>query len=99
VTTYRLTRRPATVNAVRFNGSNHGEILAFTGEGCFMQVEPRYVPGDGVIVAEVWDYLNAQWVGVRVGQWIIRGLRSELYPIYDEVAHAGYEEPEGGWPE
>lgn len=99
MTTYHLTRKPATVSAVRFNGSNWAEILAFTGEGYFMQVQPRHVPGDGVIVAEVYSILSAEWVGVRVGQWILRGLRSELYPIFDQVARAGYEAPEGGWPE
>lgn len=96
--TYHLTRRPVTVQAVPFNGHNFGECQAFTGPGYFMQVEPREVPGDGVIVAEVFDVLHAQWVGVRVGQWIIRGVRSELYPVDVEVIQAGYEAPEGGWP-
>jgi hypothetical protein len=99
MTTYRLTRKPLTAFAVRFNGHNYAEIMVFTGEGNFMQVEPRLVPGDGTIVAEVFNILSAEWVGVRVGQWIVRGLKAELYPIYDEVARAGYEEPEGGWPE
>ncbi len=99
MTTYQLTRKPVTVQAVRFNGHNWAEVLAFTGEGYFTQVQPRHVPGDGVIVAEIYSVLHAEWVGVRVGQWIMRGVVGELYPIYDQVARAGYEEPEGGWPE
>ena len=99
MTTYRLQRKPAMVHAVPFNGSNYAEIQAFTGEGMFMQVEPRQIPGDGVMVAEVYNVLHAQWVGVFVGQWIVRGLVGELYPIDDHVAQAGYEAPEGGWPE
>lgn len=99
MTIYTLTRRPTDVQAVRFDGDNFAEVKAFTGAGRFMQVEPRIIPGDGVIVAEVYDVLSAQWVGVRAGQWIIRGVVCELYPIYDQVARAGYEVPEGGWPE
>ena len=97
--TYQLKRKPVTVQAVPFNGDNWAEIMAFTGTGNFTQVQPRHVPGDGVIVAEVYSVIHAEWVGVRVGQWIVRGVVGELYPIYDEVAQAGYEAPEGGWPE
>jgi len=99
MTTYHLQRKPLTVQAVRFNGHNYAEILAFTGAGNFLQVEPRPVPGDGVILAEVYSALHAEWVGVRHGQWIVRGTVGELYPIFDQVARAGYEAPEGGWPE
>jgi hypothetical protein len=98
MTTYHLQRKPVTVQAVRFNGSNWGEMSQFAGAH-FAQVKPRKVPGDGVIVAEVYSVPHAEWVGVRVGQWIVRGVIGELYPIYDEVARAGYEAPEGGWPD
>jgi len=97
VTTYQLTRKPVTVQAIRFNGHNVAEIQAFAG-AYFQTVQPRQVPGDGVIVAEIYSVLHAEWVGVRVGQWIMRGVVGEFYPIYDQVARAGYEEPEGGWP-
>jgi hypothetical protein len=99
VTTYHLTRRPVAVQAVPFNGHNWAEIQAFAGAGYFMQVKPRHIPGDGVIVAEVYSVLHAEWVGVRVGQWIVRGVLGELYPIFDNVARAGYEAPDGGWPD
>ena len=99
MTTHQLQRKPVTVQAVRFNGHNWAEILAFTGEGYFMQVQPRHVPGDGVIVAEVYSVIHAEWVGVREGQWIVRGVLGELYPVFDSVIRAGYEEPESGWPE
>lgn len=99
MSTYHLQRKPLTVQAVRFTGHNYAEVQSFTGPGHFMQVQPRHVPGDGVIVAEVYSVLHAEWVGVRVGQWIIRGVIGELYPIYDRVARVGYEAPEEGWPD
>lgn len=98
--TYHLTRRPVTVQAVPFRGYNFGEIQAFTGPGYFKQVEPpRKVPGDGVVVAEVYNVPRAEWCGVRVGQWIVRGMVYELYPVDEEVLRLAYEAPEGGWPE
>lgn len=87
------------MQAVPFNGYNWAEIQQFAGEGYFLQVEARHIPGDGVVVAEIYSVLHAEWVGVRVGQWIVRGVLGELYPIFDSVARAGYEAPEGGWPE
>jgi hypothetical protein len=96
--TYTLKRRPTTVQAVPFDGNNWGEVELFTGPRNFNRIAPRPVPGDGVMVAEVYNYLHCQWVGVFVGQWIVRGTLGELYPIDVAVARAGYEEPEGGWP-
>ena len=98
--TYHLTRKPVMVQAVKFTGHNYAEIMGFTGPGHFMQVSPRHIPGgDSVIVAEVYDVPHAQWTGVRVGQWILCGVLGEFYPVDDAVARAGYEAPEGGWPE
>lgn len=77
--TYELTKRPVTVRAVPFNGDNYAEIQAFTGPGYFMQVpDGRLRPAD--VVAEVFNAPHGEWVGVRVGQWIIRGVVGELYP-------------------
>lgn len=100
MTTFNLTRRPVGVRAVCFDGTNHEEVCALTGERFFLRVEPRQacVGSDQIVVAEVYDALHGQWIGVRAGQWIVSGVRAELYPVDDEVIRAGYEAPEGGWP-
>lgn len=98
MTIHTLKRRPVTVKAVRFTGDNWAEIQTLTGPGHVRQIEPVQIPGDGTMVAEVYNVLHCQWVGVFAGQWIVRGLRGELYPIDPEVAQAGYEPPSGGWP-
>jgi hypothetical protein len=97
VATYVLTKRPVTVQAVPFNGDNYAEVQAFTGPGYFMQVrDSRLRPSD--VVAEVFNAPHGEWVGVRVGQWIIRGVVGEFYPVDLDVLHGGYQTPEGGWP-
>ena len=37
------------------------------------------------IVAAVFDVLHETWVGVKKGQWIIRGTKGEFYPCDPEV--------------
>jgi hypothetical protein len=97
VATYELTKRPVKVRAVPFNGSNFGEVQAFTGPGYFLQIQDgRHRPVD--VVAEVFNAPHGEWVGVRAGQWIIRGVVGEFYPVDLDVLHGGYEPPEGGWP-
>lgn len=102
VATYELTKRPVTVQGVPFNGSNFAEIQAFTGAGYFIQTDPRSDPraraGHTDVVAEVFNTQYGEWIPVRVGQWIMRGVVGEFYPVDLDVLHGGYEAPEGGWP-
>lgn len=36
------------------------------------------------IVAAVYDVLHETWVGVKRGQWVIRGTKGEMYPCDDD---------------
>jgi hypothetical protein len=89
--------KPVEVEAVRFAGDNWAEMHAFTGH-----VDVRGRPTDAFrevaqpanIQAEVYDGLRLTWVGVKVGQWVMRGARGEYYPREDDgtgLAPLGYE--------
>lgn len=39
----------------------------------------------------VWDYLHQTWVKFEIGDWIIRGIKGELYPCKDDIFKATYE--------
>lgn len=58
----------------------------------------RYIKNDSQwsedVVAAVYDVLHETWVGVKVGQWIIRGTKGEFYPCEDEVFEEKYYEKE-----
>lgn len=98
MTTYHLTKRPVTVTAVPFNGHNYSEVQAFTGSKNFLPVYPTNRSRHADVVAEVYNSQYSEWVSVRAGQWIIRGVVGEFYPVDVDVLHGGYEAPEGGWP-
>jgi hypothetical protein len=35
--------------------------------------------------------LHTTWVGVKTGQWIVRGVKGEFYPIAEDVLAETYE--------
>lgn len=89
------TKKPMLVAAIQYLGSqdmsNVSELLDFT-DHKFRVRDIRDV-GTSVITAEVYDELHETWVGVKDGDYIIRGMQGEFYPhdgalmpkVYDEV--------------
>lgn len=87
-------KRPVVVQAVQWTGDNEAEVAAFTGRHLFHSVPPEDRTDDPEITAEVMDVLHSTWVGVKTGQWIIRGVRGEFYPCDDGVLADTYDEVE-----
>lgn len=87
----RYRKKPVEVEAVQFTGDNWNEVAALTGGREFAEVHPEDWRDDPDIVAEVYDKLHSTWVGVKVGQWIIRGVQGEFYPCDPDVFEATYE--------
>jgi hypothetical protein len=93
VKTYR--KKPLSVQAIQYKGSQDlstlSEILDFTDHK--FRVRDINEVGNSVITAEVYDELHETWVGVKDGDFILRGLEGEFYPhdgvlmpeAYDEV--------------
>jgi hypothetical protein len=78
-------KKPITVAAIQWTGDNLDEIVDFTC-GLFRRAATLE------LTAEVFDVLHDTWVGVRTGQWIIRGVKGEFYPCDAEVLDATYDE-------
>jgi hypothetical protein len=91
MTAKRYKTKPFEIEAVLFDGQNFAELFLFT-EGKFRVVDPFVSADEPELDAEVWDYLHATWVGVKAGQFIIKGTKSEFYPCDAEVFHNKYEE-------
>jgi hypothetical protein len=81
----RFRKRPVEVEAIQWTGDNLAELRAFTGD-CFLTSHAV-----AEITAEVYDILHSTWVGVKTGQWVIRGIRGEFYPIDETVLADTYE--------
>jgi len=71
---------PLTVPAIRYTGTDDVEtiqnILEFTDD----KFRVRYGYESSIITAEVYDELHDTWVGVKNGDFILKGQRGEFYP-------------------
>lgn len=76
-------KKPVVISAIQWTGDNSYELEEFT-EGEFEL--------DVFGTAEVWDELHDTWVMVKDGQWVIKGVKGEFYPIDEEVLAETYEE-------
>lgn len=88
ITVQRFRKKPIVIEAIQFTGQNWDEVKAFTGEDRFGTISA----GQAVdLSAEVYDVLHSTWVGVKNGQWIIRGVQGEFYPIDETVLAETYD--------
>jgi len=92
--TTRFRKRPIEVEAVRWDGRNFDEVAAFVGtvETVHGGARPGFqpVPRDASC-ARVYDKLHDTWVKVWAGQWVVKGVRGEFYPIDQTVLDETYE--------
>lgn len=100
-----VRKRPVEVTAIRWNGLNTEQVKAFVGER--QQHGEAAVPaGTGecgfLLGREISAFRSARgeaavfdrfhdWVPLRLGDWIIRGVRGEFYPCEPEAFAASYE--------
>lgn len=88
----KFRKKPVVIEAIKFEGlENFGEVQDFTGADQFRYVDPEDRDDDFDIFAEVWDRLHSTWVGVKISQWIIKGVQGEFYPCDKDVFESTYE--------
>ena len=88
----RFRTKVFEIEAVRFTGDNTPEVQGFAGRENFVDYlkdDPGWAQAG--ITAHVFDYLHDTWVGVKDGQWIIKGMKGEFYPCDPDVFEAKYE--------
>lgn len=86
----KFRKKPVEIEAVQWTGHNADEVEAFA-PGKWWTVEPEDAVEDPDITAEVYDELHSTWVGMKTGQWVIRGVKGEFYPIAEDVLAETYE--------
>ena len=89
----RFRKKPVEVTAVQWTGDNEAEVRALAGEH-FHAVDPEDRGDDPDQTAALLDEHSA-WVEVYDGQWIVKGVRGEFYPITSEVLAETYEPVHG----
>lgn len=87
----KFRKLPVVIEAVKWTGDNVEEVQTLTGFGYFQAVDPEDRTDDPDITAAVLDTLHSTWVGVKTGQWVIKGVKGEFYPIAPDVLAETYE--------
>ena len=88
----KFRKKPVTVEAMQWTGDNEAEIQTFASSAHFNAVDLEDRVDDPDITAQVYDRLHSTWVGVKDGQWIIRGVQGEFYPCDADVFTETYED-------
>ncbi len=85
-------KKPIVIDAIQWTGDNDTDIHRFA-PNHFYAVDPedRTNSDDPDCTAAILDDLHSTWVGVKTGQWIIRGVKGEYYPCDAEVFATTYE--------
>lgn len=87
----RFRKRPVEVEAVQWTGDNEAELAAFAGPH-FEAVGPEDRADDPDMTGAVFDMLHSTWVKVHTGQWVVKGVRGEFYPIDETVLAETYDQ-------
>ena len=83
-------KKPVVIEAIKWDGTNLPEVLAFTGENGSYEAMSR--GGHALVIRTLEDGPNREAAHVAsVGDWIIRGVQGELYPCKPDIFAATYE--------
>ena len=73
-------KKPVTVSAVKWDGTNLQEILSFTNNKAMIKNDILIIPTlEGTMAAEV-------------GSYVIKGVKGEYYPCREDIFEDTYEE-------
>ena len=98
----KFRKRPVVIEAVQLRWENWSEICELAGvgklidgkpEGCFIDPNTRLPLSDGrgsEILGINIPTLEGLMVGIE-GDWIIKGIKGEIYPCKDDIFKATYE--------
>lgn len=82
----KFRKKPVEIEAVRWTGDNSDELKEFA-VACFRPP----LSFDSVRTASVYDRLHDTWIQVYAGQWVVKGIAGEFYPIADDILELSYE--------
>lgn len=91
----QFRKKPVTISAIQWTGKNLREVIAFTDgppdtrtahAGMAWDAYADLVERDGLKIFTLEGKMHAS-----VGDWIIRGVKGEMYPCKDEIFRLTYE--------
>jgi hypothetical protein len=83
----KFRKKPVVIEAVQFTGENRREVLSFSypklSEDALRGAEVMRLP---VVIETLEGDMTAS-----LGDWIIRGIKGEIYPCKPDIFEATYE--------
>lgn len=90
----RATKKPMTIQAIKFDGLNTEEVLKFTNNSVMIDTEIRNCSSDN---PDGYDYPCVKvetlegCMTASIGDYIIKGVQGEFYPCKPEIFLASYD--------
>lgn len=88
----KFRKKPVVIEAVLFDGKQHGEYANFIPPGKY-GYEWYANPAESVLVIDTREGR----MRASVGDWIIKGVKGEFYPCKPDIFAATYEPVEQQW--
>ena len=82
----KYRRRPIVVEAIKWDGSNYREVCDFAGKKLFLEYA-GFPPSERTLVIQTLEGT----MHACAGDYIIRGIKGELYPCKPDVFKLTYE--------
>lgn len=96
--TTKYRKKPVVIDAILWSGGNESEVMefVFADDRWKEGVEDGYVGGPGIGHTPALGTLDIPtlegMMTAQAGDWIIRGVKGELYPCKPDIFEATYEE-------
>ena len=85
----QFRKRPVVVEAVKWTGNNRTELIEFLG-GEKEHIIPLDGYGDSVHSYATIKTLEGR-MHARCGDWVVKGIKGEFYPVKPDIFVATYE--------
>ena len=79
----KFRKKPVVIEAMQFNGHNHGLVASWAGTAALV-FSDEGERGIGIQTLEGVMQANP-------GDWIVRGVKGEFYPVKPDIFEATYE--------
>lgn len=87
-------KKPVTIEAIQFTGSNATEIMLFVGKRLEASVPPSHMEFDNEVPNDAYRIIIPTLEGDMTAlkmDWIIKGINGEFYPCKPDIFDKTYE--------
>lgn len=84
----KYTKKPVTIEAIVWDGTNETEIMEFVGAHCCVTTQHTI---NGTVTNLIINTLEGDH-HASVGDYIVKGIKGEFYPVKPDIMKLTYDE-------